>query len=146
MVVIADERTGKLDSGGNQQPVGWVSMFEMTELIGTGRRADFRRSGDTLTRAGVRCRCRATAWYVCRAGLHWSPLQFFACLGIEFVAEDDPTAVGTRAGEKAVRRLGPRKAKSARVPIVYDPRVSGGLLGHLASAINGAAIARGTGR
>ena len=88
MVVIADERTGKLDSGGNQQPVGWVSMFEMTELIGTGRRADFRRSGDTLTRAGVRCRCRATAWYVCRAGLHWSPLQFFACLGIEFVAED----------------------------------------------------------
>jgi PmbA protein len=57
---------------------------------------------------------------------------------------DDPTAVGTRAGEKAVRRLGPRKAKSARVPIVYDPRVSGGLLGHLASAINGAAIARGT--
>ena len=57
---------------------------------------------------------------------------------------DDPTAVGTRAGDKAVRRLGPRKAKSARVPIVYDPRVSGGLLGHLASAINGAAIARGT--
>ena len=57
---------------------------------------------------------------------------------------DDPAAVGLRAGEKAVRRLGPKKAKSARVPIVYDPRVSGGLLGHLASAINGAAIARGT--
>jgi PmbA protein len=57
---------------------------------------------------------------------------------------DDPAAVGKRAGEKAVRRLSPRKAKSARVPIVYDPRVSGGLLGHLAGAINGAAIARGT--
>jgi len=57
---------------------------------------------------------------------------------------DDPAAVGKRAGEKAVRRLGPRKAKSARVPIVFDPRVSGGLLGHLAGAINGAAIARGT--
>ena len=57
---------------------------------------------------------------------------------------DDPAAVGKRAGEKAVRRLGPRKVKSARVPIVYDPRVSGGLLGHLAGAINGAAVARGT--
>jgi PmbA protein len=57
---------------------------------------------------------------------------------------DDPAAVGRRAGEKAVRRLGPRKAKSARVPVVYDPRVAGGLLGHLAGAINGAAIARGT--
>jgi len=30
------------------------------------------------------------------------------------------------------------------VPIVYDPRVSRGLLSHLASAINGASIARGT--
>ncbi|HCX66485.1 MAG TPA: modulator protein, partial [Rhodobiaceae bacterium] len=29
-------------------------------------------------------------------------------------------------------------------PIVYDPRVSGGLAGHFASAISGAAIARGT--
>lgn len=52
--------------------------------------------------------------------------------------------VGRRAGEKAVRRLGPRKVKSQAVPIVYDPRVSGGLVGHFASAISGSAIARGT--
>ena len=55
-----------------------------------------------------------------------------------------PAEVGQSAGEKAVRRLGARKVKSAKVPIVYDPRVSGGLLGHLSGAINGAAIARGT--
>ncbi len=52
--------------------------------------------------------------------------------------------IGRRAGEKAVRRLGPRKVKSQSVPIVYDPRVSGGLVGHFASAISGSAIARGT--
>ncbi|GMV61563.1 MAG: peptide maturation [Parvibaculum sp.] len=52
--------------------------------------------------------------------------------------------VGRRAGEKAVRRLNPRKVKSQSVPIVYDPRVSGGLVGHFASAISGSAIARGT--
>lgn len=52
--------------------------------------------------------------------------------------------VGRRAGEKAVRRLGPRKVKSQAVPIIYDPRVSGGLVGHFASAISGSAIARGT--
>ncbi len=57
---------------------------------------------------------------------------------------EDPAAVGRRAGEKAVRRLNPRKAVTAKVPIVFDPRVSRGLLGHLGSAINGAAIARGT--
>ncbi|MDJ0948063.1 MAG: TldD/PmbA family protein [Alphaproteobacteria bacterium] len=61
-------------------------------------------------------------------------------------AEDlrDPAEIGRTAGEKAVRRLNPRKADSKRVPVVYDPRVSGGLLRHLAGAINGAAIARGT--
>lgn len=56
----------------------------------------------------------------------------------------DATHIGRRAGEKAVRRLHPRKVKSQSVPIVFDPRVSGGLIGHFASAISGAAIARGT--
>lgn len=51
--------------------------------------------------------------------------------------------VGKRAGERAVARLSPRKIKSQSVPIVYDPRVSMGLIGHLAGAISGAAIARG---
>jgi PmbA protein len=52
-------------------------------------------------------------------------------------------AVGKRAGERTVARLGPRKAKSQAVPVIFDPRESAGLLGHLAGAISGAAIARG---
>ena len=56
----------------------------------------------------------------------------------------DAAAIGRSAGERAVARLGPRKAPSGTVPVVYDPRVSRGLLGHLASAIGGPAIARGT--
>jgi len=54
------------------------------------------------------------------------------------------STVGRNAGKFVVRRLNPRKAKSARVPVVYDRRVSGGLIGHLAGAINGRAVARGT--
>jgi len=54
-------------------------------------------------------------------------------------------AIGRRAGEKAVKRLNPRKAETAKVPIVFDPRVSNSLIGHLAGAINGAGIARGVG-
>lgn len=57
---------------------------------------------------------------------------------------DDSTVVGKSAGERAVKRLNPRKAPTAVVPVVYDPRVSNGLIGHLAGATNGAAIARGT--
>ena len=57
---------------------------------------------------------------------------------------ESPEKIGRSAGERAVRRLNPRKVSTRKVPVVYDPRVAGSLVGHLASAINGAAIARGT--
>jgi PmbA protein len=53
-------------------------------------------------------------------------------------------AIGRSAGEKAVRRLNPRKVKSQNVPVVFDPREASGLLGHLAGAISGSSVARGT--
>ncbi len=55
-----------------------------------------------------------------------------------------PSAVGRNAGKFAVRRLNPKKAVSARLPVIYDRRVSGGLIGHLSGAINGRGVARGT--
>ena len=55
-----------------------------------------------------------------------------------------PQEVGKSAGERAVKRLNARKIASQSVPVIYDRRVASSLLGHLSSAINGAAIARGT--
>jgi PmbA protein len=57
---------------------------------------------------------------------------------------DDPVKIGKSAGERAITRLNPTRPKTAKIPVVFDPRVAGGLLGHLSSAINGAAVARGT--
>ena len=57
---------------------------------------------------------------------------------------NDATTVGRTAGERAVRRLGARKARSGQAPVVYDPRIAGGLLSSLAGAISGPSIARGT--
>jgi len=57
---------------------------------------------------------------------------------------EDPVAVGRRAGERTVRRLHPRQAKTGRYPVIYHPRVANSLLRALAGAINGAAVARGT--
>ena len=57
---------------------------------------------------------------------------------------DDPAKIGHSAGERAVARLNPTRPKTAKVPVIYDPRVAGSLLGHLAGAINGAGVARGT--
>jgi len=55
----------------------------------------------------------------------------------------DPGAAGRNAAMKALKRLNPRKAETAAVPIVYDPQVASSLVGHFASAINGASISRG---
>jgi len=52
-------------------------------------------------------------------------------------------AVGRRAGERTVERLSPRKVKSQTTPVIFEERLSASLLSHLASAINGSAIARG---
>jgi PmbA protein len=57
---------------------------------------------------------------------------------------DDPTALGKRAAERALRRLDPQRPSTAKMPVVYDPRVAGGMIGHLSGAINGGSVARGT--
>ena len=57
---------------------------------------------------------------------------------------DDPEEVGRRAGERAVARLSPARMENAALPVVFDPRVGAGLLGHLIGAISGQAITRRT--
>ncbi|HKM87843.1 MAG TPA: TldD/PmbA family protein [Xanthobacteraceae bacterium] len=52
--------------------------------------------------------------------------------------------IGRSAGERAVKRLNPRKVATRRVPVVFDSRIAGSLIGHLASSANGSAIARKT--
>lgn len=56
----------------------------------------------------------------------------------------DPATIGRQAGERAVRRLGGRKIATSRMPVVFDPRTANSLVRHLAGAISGPAIARGT--
>jgi PmbA protein len=55
---------------------------------------------------------------------------------------DSPDKIGRTAGERAIARLNPRKVTTRKVPVVFDPRIAGSLVGHLASAVNGASIAR----
>jgi PmbA protein len=57
---------------------------------------------------------------------------------------ENPQKIGRRAGERAVARLNPRKVTTRKVPVVFDPRSAGSLVSHLASAVNGASVARKT--
>ena len=55
-----------------------------------------------------------------------------------------PEAIGAEAARRALARLGSRKVPTAQVPVMFEPRVARSLLHHLAGALNGASIARGT--
>jgi PmbA protein len=57
---------------------------------------------------------------------------------------DDPETLGRLAAERTVARLDPVRLASGRMPVVFDPRVGAGLIGHLLGAMAGSAIARGT--
>jgi PmbA protein len=57
---------------------------------------------------------------------------------------ESPEKIGRTAGERAIARVNPRKVTTRKVPVVFDTRVASSLVSHLASAVNGASIARKT--
>ena len=57
---------------------------------------------------------------------------------------NQPADIGRRAGERTVRRLNPGTLKSGTMPVVFDPRVGGSMIGHLIGSISGSSIARKT--
>lgn len=57
---------------------------------------------------------------------------------------DSAAEIGRRAGERAVSRVNPGRPKPGKYPVIFDPRVSSTLLGHLAGAISGSSVARKT--
>jgi PmbA protein len=61
-------------------------------------------------------------------------------------SKDMPSAasIGKHAAERTVRRLGARKMPTGHYPVIFEPRVSGSLIGQLAGAISGSSVARGT--
>jgi PmbA protein len=53
-----------------------------------------------------------------------------------------PAEIGRLAGERTVAKLNSGKMKSGAMPVIFDPRVSSSLVGHLLGAIAGSSIAR----
>ncbi len=55
-----------------------------------------------------------------------------------------PEDIGRKAAERTLRRLEARSVKSCEVPVVFDSETAASLLGHLAQAVIGQSIFRGT--
>lgn len=56
---------------------------------------------------------------------------------------DAAEKVGRIAAERTLRRLGARKVKTAKVPVVFDPMVATSILEHIFEGINGDSVYRG---
>lgn len=56
---------------------------------------------------------------------------------------ESPEEVGQIAAKRTLRRLGARKVKTAKVPIVFERTIAGALVGHIFEAVNGDSVYRG---
>jgi len=56
---------------------------------------------------------------------------------------ETPESIGQIAAQRTVRRLGARKVKTQRVPVVFDTETAESLLGHLANAVSGYSLYKG---
>lgn len=110
---------------------GW-GRYEIALVGSNGVAGSYARTSHSLSTTAV-----AGSGTGMERDYDWSSTVFLSDLG-------DPVAIGRRAGELAVARLNPVRPKTARIPVVFAPRVAGSLLGHLTGAINGASVARGT--
>lgn len=52
---------------------------------------------------------------------------------------DSPAAVGESAARRVIKRLGARKIKTTRAPVLYVPELARGFIGHAIGAISGGA-------
>ncbi len=110
---------------------GW-GRYAVALVMSNGFAGEYARTSHSLS-----CTALAGQGTAMERDYEWSSVVHLADL-------DDPATIGRKAAEKTIARLNPTRAKTGRVPVVYDPRVSATLLGHLSGAINGAAVARGT--
>ncbi|PMR76858.1 metalloprotease PmbA [Billgrantia endophytica] len=53
-----------------------------------------------------------------------------------------PESIGRSAAERTLRRLGARRPVTGRLPVLFDPSLASGLIGHLMSAIAGGSLYR----
>jgi PmbA protein len=63
--------------------------------------------------------------------------------GRHFDMLEEPEAVGLTAAQRALRRLGARKIKTTRAPVIFDPDMAASLLRALAGAVSGPSLYKG---
>jgi PmbA protein len=97
-----------------------------------GFRGDYRDSGVSLSAVPVAAQngsMQRDYWYSAQRKL---------------ARLDRPESIGRTAAHRVLRRLNARRVSTCEVPVIFDPETAGGLLRHLAAAVSGYALYKGT--
>ena len=70
-------------------------------------------------------------------------IGYWSTAGRHFDRLEDPESVGATAAKRALRKLGARKIKTTRAPIIFDPEMAAGLIRSIAGAASGPALYKG---
>ena len=103
---------------------------EVTLVNSRGFQSSFRASGSSLA-----CAVIAEEHEKRQVNYWYSSRRLFA-------DHEEPSAIGRKAAERAVRLLQARKVPSGRYPVVFEPLVAASFLGSIASALNGESVFR----
>jgi PmbA protein len=71
-------------------------------------------------------------------------VDFWTSTARSWRALEEPAAVGRRAAERALRRLGARRVPTCEVPVIFEPTTARSLVGHLGGCACGGSLYRGT--
>ena len=124
--MAADPRITNSDGGSFDAATGYKVLANSLGFVG-----DYRRSYCSVSAVPI-----AQAEGSAMQRDYW----YSACRTLQKL--ESPESVGRKAAERTLRRVGARKVPTQKVPVVFDPMVSRGLIDHIFDAVNGDAIYR----
>jgi PmbA protein len=123
----ADPRINNSDGGSFDASTGRRAMANSRGFVG-GYRSSYAGVSAAPLATDADGKMQRDGW--------WSSARRFADL-------ESPEAVGAEAARRTLRRLGARRVRTQRVPIVFSPEAAQTLIGSFFEAVSGDAIWRG---
>ncbi len=125
--LAVDARLSNSEGAEFSQDASTIAYASSLGFAGSYRRSSFHLGVEPV--ATAEGRMQRDFWYA--RARHLSALE-------------DPTAIGQRAATRTLRRLGARRVKTQEAPVIFESTVAVSLLGHLAGAVTGQSLYRGT--
>src|SRR5450631_3442263 len=123
----ADPRIVNSDGGSFDASIGYKVLANSNGFIGDSRRSY----------------CSVSAVPIAQVEGSGMQRDYWYSVAMTLKKLESPEEVGRIAARRTLRRIGARKIKTARVPIVFENTVAGSLVGHIFEAVNGDSVYRG---